>query len=117
MSQDRAELTEGKYVILDNKQREIIEQVTEKKPQNVILYGSSGTGKTILLTQALGIKASNFKRQKIKMKIIASSYGTEDVQPKKLMEDIQSKYLYHLTLEKMQLVNFQDLCQGINQHL
>ena len=112
MSQDRAELTEGKYVILDNKQREIIDQVTEKKPQNVILYGSSGTGKTILLTQALGIKASHFRRQNIAARIIVSSFGNNAVKPKQLMRALKTKYLEHLKLEKKDFVLFKDLCEG-----
>ena len=50
---------------LDKKQSEIIENVVNEKPQNVILWGSSGTGKTILLTQALGMKFSYFKKENI----------------------------------------------------
>ena len=113
MSQDRAELTEGKYVVLDDKQREIVERMAKEQPQNLILWGSSGTGKTILLTQALGIKVSHFKRQNIEMKIIVSSLGCSFIQPKKLMEDIANKYLGHLKLEKMDFVLFKKLCSGM----
>ena len=112
MSQDRAELTEGKYVVLDDKQREIVERMANEQPQNLILWGSSGTGKTILLTQALGIKASHFKRQNIETKIIVSSFGNVGIQPKKLMEDLENKYLGHLKLEKKDLVLFKELCGG-----
>ena len=112
MSQDRAELTEGKYVVLDDKQKEIVERMANEQPQNLILWGSSGTGKTILLTQALGIKASYFKRQNIETKIIVSSFGNVHIQPKKLMEDLENKYLGHLKLEKKDLVLFKELCGG-----
>ena len=115
MSQDRAELTEGKYVVLDDKQKEIVEQMSKEQPQNLILWGSSGTGKTILLTQALGIKVSHFKRQNIEMKIIVSSYGNHTVQPKKLLEDLENKYLGHLKLEKKDFVLFEELCYGMYQ--
>ena len=84
--------------------------------RNVILWGSSGTGKTILLTQALGMKFSHFKKQKVPMKIIVSSFGGLDVQPKKLMEDMESKYLPHLKLEKGQFIMCKDLCKGNYQH-
>ena len=96
MSQDRAELTEGKYVVLDDKQKEIVERMANEQPQNLILWGSSGTGKTILLTQALGIKVSHFKRQNIEMKIIVSGWGGYLVDTTKLLEDIEEKYLGHL---------------------
>ena len=112
MSQDRAELTEGKYVVLDDKQREIVERMANEQPQNLILWGSSGTGKTILLTQALGIKVSYFKRQNIETKIVISSFGNSVVKPKKLMEDLENKYLGHLKLEKTDLVLFKELCGG-----
>ena len=112
MSQDRAELTEGKYVILDDKQKEIVERVANEQPQNLILWGSSGTGKTILLTQALAIKVSHFKRQNLEMKIIVSAIGDDYIQPKKLLKDIESKYLGHLKLEKYDLVLIPELCKG-----
>ena len=110
---DLREICNNPNVKLDDRQAEIIEKVANERPQNVILWGSSGTGKTILLAQALGIKASNFKRQNIKMKIIVSSFGTEYTQPKKLMEDMESKYLHYLKLEKGQFILFEDLCKGI----
>ena len=84
--------------------------------RNVILWGSSGTGKTILLTEVLGMKLSQFKKQNIPMKIIVSSFGTSRFQPKKLMEDMESKYLPQLELEKGQFIMGKDLCKGKYQH-
>ena len=101
---------------LDKKQSEIIEKVANEKPQNVILWGSSGTGKTILLTQALGMKFSHFKKQNIPMRIIVSSFGDYSIIPKKLMEDMESKYLPQLKLEKGQFIMCKDLCKGKYQH-
>ena len=112
MSQDRAEITEGKYIFLDERQKEIIKRVSSENPQNVILWGSSGTGKTILLSQALGIKVSNLKRQSIPYKIIVSSFGTDKVQPRQLMKYMESKYLGHLKYENLQFGLFKDICKG-----
>ena len=112
MSRDRAEITEGKYIILDDRQKAIVNRVSNEKPQNVILWGSSGTGKTILLTQALGIKVSNLKRQSIPFKIIVSSFGTDNVKPRKLMKDMESKYLSQLKYENLQFGLFNDICEG-----
>ena len=102
---------------LDEKQSEIIEKVANEKPQNVILWGSSGTGKTILLTQALGMKFSYFKKENIPMRIIVSSFGAYyNAQPKILMEDMENKYLPQLKLEKGQFIMGKDLCKGNYQH-
>ena len=109
---DMREVCKNPNAKLDYRQAEMIEKVANEKPQNVILWGSSGTGKTILLTQALGIKASHFKCKKIPMKIIVSSFGCLGIQPKKLMEDMESKYLHHLKLENAQFILFKDLCKG-----
>ena len=101
---------------LDKKQSEIIEKVANEKPQNVILWGSSGTGKTILLSQALGMKFSHFKKKNIPLKIIVSCFGNMSIQPKKLMEDMERKYLLQLKLENGQFIMCKDLCKGNYQH-
>ena len=110
---DLKEICKKPNANLDDKQSEIIEKVVNEKPQNIILWGSSGTGKTILLTQALGIKASHLKRQNVKVKIIISCFGFLGVNPKKLMEDMESKYITHMKLEEGQFVIFRDLCRGM----
>ena len=109
---DLREILKNPSAKLDYQQAEIIEKVVNQKPQNVILSGSSGTGKTILLTQALGIKYSYFKRQNIQIRIIVSSFETRFVQTKKLIEDIKLKYLSYLKLEEGQFVTLKDLCEG-----
>ena len=113
---DLRQICKNPNAILDQKQSEIIEKVANEKPQNVILFGSSGTGKTILLTQALGMKFSHFKKQNIPMRIIVSSFGASVFQPKKLMEDMENKYLPQLKLEKGQFIMCKDLCKGNYQH-
>ena len=109
---DMREICNNPNAKLDYKQAEIIEKLANEKPRNVLLWGSSGTGKTIILTQALGIKASYFKRQNKEMRIIVSSFGVKLIQPKKLMAELQCKYLCHLKHEKIQFVLFKDLCRG-----
>ena len=84
--------------------------------RNVILWGSSGTGKTILLTEVLGMKLSYLKKENIHMKIIVSSFGSDAIQTKKLMEDMENRYLPQLKLEKAQFIMCQDLCKRKYQH-
>ena len=38
MSKDQANITEGKYVVLDPAQKMIIEKVAENQPKNVFLW-------------------------------------------------------------------------------
>ena len=51
MSKDCADITEDKCMSLDSTQKQIIETVVEFQPKNVFLWGSSGTGKTIVLAE------------------------------------------------------------------
>ena len=101
---------------LDEKQSEIIEKMVNENPQNMILWGSSGTGKTILLTQALGMKFSHFKKQDKQMKIIVSCFDSLENEPKKLIEEMESKYLHHLKLEKGLFIMCMDLCKSKYQY-
>ena len=117
---DLREICKNPNAKLDEKQSQIIEKMVTEKPQNVILWGSSGTGKTILLTQALGIKFSHFKKINSPIRIIVSSFGSGSIQPKTLMEDLENKYLPQLKLEKarnyVQFIMCRDLCKGNYQH-
>ena len=113
---DLREICKNPNAKLDKKQSEIIEKVVNEKPQNVILWGSSGTGKTILLTEVLGMKFSYFKKENIPMEIIVSSFGGSVYQPKKLMEDMENKYLPQFKLEKAQFIMCKDLCISNYQH-
>ena len=58
------------------------------------------------------MKLSQFKKQNIPMRIIVSSFGTTYAQPKKLMEDMENKYLPQLKFEKAQFIMCEDLCKG-----
>ena len=58
------------------------------------------------------MKLSQFKKQNIPMRIIVSNFGSGLVQPKKLMEDMENKYLPQLKLEKGQFIMCEDLCKG-----
>ena len=112
MSKDQANITEGKYVVLDPTQKMVIEKVAENQPKNVFLWGSSGTGKTFLITQILGMKISHYKKEGKKLNVIVSSYLSGfDTSP--LMNEFQNKYLEHLALEdNIHFTPFEKLCKG-----
>ena len=108
--QEKGELTEGKIYELDEGQKEILKNVADKQPKNIILWGSSGTGKTILLTEALTMKINHYKKEGVTMKIIVSSWGSAS----QLMKDLKDKYLSHLVSdENIKFVGFVELCLGI----
>ena len=48
--QDLSIITEGRRITLDQQQKEIIREISEKQPKNVLLWGLAGSGKTLLLT-------------------------------------------------------------------
>ena len=56
LSQDRYNITNGNVFTLDEEQKQIIEKISKTKGRNVILWGSHGTGKTLLLAEALSIQ-------------------------------------------------------------
>ena len=114
MTQDRISITAGKYVNieLDQGQKEIIEYVAENQPKNIFLWGSSGTGKTLLLAQVLGMKISHYFRKSIKLKVFVSSYFSEN-EKNQLLMDLKEKYLSHLIDEDfVTFVPLDDLCKG-----
>ncbi len=117
MTQDQANITEGKYVILDPVQKALIQNVVEHRPKHLFLWGSSGTGKTLLLTQALGIKVSSYRKEGIKkLNIFITSYmsGSNNGESM-LMDDLKQKYLTHLAVNKedIRFIYFEELCQGL----
>ena len=72
LQEDSATLTEGRYVTLDSVQRSVVEQVSKKASRNLILYGSSGTGKTLLLCQVLEMRIGQYRREKKKITVIVT---------------------------------------------
>lgn len=113
MSKDQANITEGKYVVLDPAQKMVIEKVAENQPKNVFLWGSSGTGKTFLITQILGMKISHYKKEGKQLNVIVSSYVSAfDTTP--LLDEFQNKYLEHLALEdNIHFTPFEKLCKEL----
>ncbi len=53
LNDDRARITEGRCLAMDDGQREVIEIIARDNPKNVFLLGGSGTGKTLVLEQVI----------------------------------------------------------------
>ena len=59
----------------------------------LFLWGSSGTGKTVLSLETLKIKLSHFKSQNKTVKVIVTNFFGNDL----LLENIRQKYLVNIT--------------------
>ena len=57
----------------------------------MLLWGSSGTGKTLALVAALKRKVSYYKRRKIPYKVLVYSVGNMST-CKELLNDLKTKY-------------------------
>ena len=94
MSQDRASITEGRHVILDPVQKQIVAQFANEQNKNVFLWGSPGTGKTLLLSQMLSMKVSHYKKMGLNLRVIICSYAgsSEGL----LLKKFKDNYFVHL---------------------
>ena len=111
LSKDRANITEDRCLALDSTQKQVIKTVVEVQPKNIFLWGSSGTGKTIILTEVLKIKISHYNKKNIKLNIFVTSYMAAS--GSKLIEDFKERYLAHLPSEcQVQFIPFNLLCKG-----
>ena len=62
MEHDLREITRNPEAKLDADQAQLIQSMADTAPQNVFLYGYSGSGKTLFLCEALKIKLSKIRR-------------------------------------------------------
>ena len=65
----------------------------QKMPKNLILYGTFGTGKTLLLVESLRIKVAHYKMFGEKpIKIIIGTFDADESSPDQLNQDLTKKY-------------------------
>ena len=76
----------------------------------LFLWGSSGTGKTVLSLETLKIKLSHFKSQNKTVRVIVTQYWT--FRDPFLLENIRQKYLTNIS--DVQLLPLYDVCQELN---
>ena len=80
----------------------------------LFLWGSSGTGKTLLALETLKIKLSHFKAQNKTVKVIVTQYKWNDAL---LLEIIRQKYLANITnISEVQvhILPLYELCEELN---
>ena len=90
--EEMAQITESRSVYLSDNQKGLIDLVASKKAKNVFLWGSSGTGKTVMLAEAVKIRASQCKQEGKDVRVIIStSSSLSEGAP--LWRDLQQMYL------------------------
>ena len=90
IQEDLNTISEGRYVLLDPAQKPVIKTIADTIDLNLFLWGSPGTGKTILLAQVLSMKIANFKQEGKTVTVIVSSYYA-DSDDDQLMTDFKNK--------------------------
>ena len=82
-------------------------------PQNVFVWGTSGTGKTLVLTQILGMKRSYYRKLgAINLNIFVTSFASLDYKSQ-LLKDLKENYLTHLNItEGVRFLSMPELCSG-----
>ena len=118
--EDKGELTLGQFFKLDSSQTEILSTIASDHSQNdpfhlnsknVFLYGSHGTGKTILLSEIFMMRLAYYNLCGINLckKIFVSfSAYSDDFQ---LLKDIQEKYI-GFSPSYIQYADLKILCHG-----
>ena len=78
----------------------------------LFVYGSAGTGKTLILVEALKIKLSKSHNSGQKVKILVTTFcdSTE------LRKDFRTKYhlLNFSNIADIEVLSFQEICAGLN---
>ena len=86
--------------------------------QHVFLWGSSGTGKSVLLFQALRIMLAHFKLKKKETDVIVLTYHHHIKDDSELINDFNVKYLPSIFSDgKIQARTFKSFCEGKKIHL
>ena len=101
MKHERGEITKGHWFKLDEGQECIMKSVHDghklgansKKQKNVLLAGSSGTGKTIVLAEAMNMRIAHYIRQKVPLNIIIAVWNNK---ANRLLDDLNEKYFSFL---------------------
>ena len=91
-----AQITESRHFRLDKGQEELIRRIAEEKPKSVFLWGSSGTGKSLILAEALKMRISQLRREGVQdIRVIVSTMKGSDL----LLKDLREKYLPDIARE------------------
>ena len=122
MIEEKAELTSGKSFSLDDTQIDVLKCIVfdhynncpwTLTTKNILLFGSHGTGKTILLTEILLMRLGFYILHNVPInKIIVSCFNSE-TDNYILLQSLKHTFKdYHFFKKKFEFLNFKSLCEG-----
>ena len=76
------------------------------------MYGSAGTGKTLILCEALKIKLSQLLSQGRKVRILATTFADWDWRTTELLNNFRTKYL--VNMKNIEVMGLDKLCRDLN---
>ena len=74
----------------------VVREVGDRKVSNVFIWGSGGSGKTIVATQVLDIILAQYRAINKQYKAIVTSYRDYTTE---LLSDMRQRYLPHLVTD------------------
>ena len=74
------------------------------------MYGSAGTGKTLILCEALKIKLSQLRSQGRRVRILATAF--HDRNTTELLNNFRTKYL--VNMKDIEVMGLRELCRDLN---
>lgn len=77
----------------------------------LFVWGSAGTGKTLILMEALKIKLSKLLSQGRRVRILATGFYDND-NTTELLNNFRSKYL--VNMKNIEVMGLEDLCSELN---
>ena len=88
IKQESGDISEGRYLVMDSAQEQVVRKMGDKTHSNLFLWGTSGCGKTIVSTQVVEMMLAQREREGREVgRVIVSSYYTCD----QLMSDLKEK--------------------------
>ena len=118
LSSDKGNVTQGRCFALDPQQRKILKKtqksLDEGRPQHVFLWGSNGTGKTLLLVEILRMYLAHFKLKGMNTKVLVVVYHLAAGAESKLLDDLKNKYFGHMdpNTSNIQIQTLKQACTG-----
>ncbi len=96
MQKERETITQSRCIFLDDVQKGALLKFAQTRPKLLMLQGNFGTGKTVLLMEALRIKIAQYHEDKMTLRVIITS----DTRQKDLVDYLQSSYQFeNVTIE------------------
>ena len=105
MTNERGHITDGRWYRMDESQAEVLKHCSnyhlddrcssrgKGTPKNVLLYGSSGTGKTLLGAQLVNMRIGHYKRLKMDLRVVIIVAEEKVVH---LMQSLKKTYFSYL---------------------